>query len=89
MRTTAILIACTTVLLTTPLYGAQLYRWVDEKGNVEWRDTPPPATAKKVEQRSIHTSTIPASELPYSLQLAVKQPYFTTYADNGLDITGR
>lgn len=80
MRTTAILIACTTVLLTTPLYGAQLYRWVDEKGNVEWRDTPPPATAKKVEQRSIYTSTIPASELPYSLQLAVKNFPVTLWA---------
>src|SRR5262245_24004289 len=29
--------------------AAQLYRWVDDKGNVEYRDTPPPQNAKKVE----------------------------------------
>lgn len=57
---------------TAPLSAAQLYRWVDEKGKVEWRDTPPPSTAKKVERRNIGVSTIEASELPYSVQQAVK-----------------
>jgi hypothetical protein len=33
--------------------AAQLYRWVDDKGRVEWRDTPPPASAKKVERRTV------------------------------------
>jgi glutaredoxin len=59
-------------MLALPVTAAQLYRWVDEKGNVEWRDTPPPPTARKVEQRNITTSTIETSELPYSLQQAVK-----------------
>ena len=54
------------------LLAAQLYRWVDEKGNVEWRDTPPPASAKKVEQRKVGGGTVPAPELPYSIQQAVK-----------------
>lgn len=71
MRASSILIVGFTILIA-PLHAAQLYRWVDEKGNVEWRDTPPPATAKKVEQRTVTTSTIPTSELPYSLQQAVK-----------------
>lgn len=57
---------------TATLFAAQLYRWVDEKGNVEWRDTPPPPTAKKVERRKIGVSTIETSELPYSVQQAVK-----------------
>jgi hypothetical protein len=52
--------------------AAQLYRWVDDKGRVEWRDTPPPATAKKVEKRTIGGSVIETSTLPYSLQQAVK-----------------
>jgi hypothetical protein len=60
------------LILTGPLDAAQLYRWVDDKGNVEWRDTPPPPTAKKVEQRKVSPSTIETSELPYSLQQAVK-----------------
>src|SRR4051812_42553319 len=52
--------------------AAQLYRWEDEKGNVEYRDTPPPANAKKVEQRNIGANTIQTSTLPYSLQQAMK-----------------
>lgn len=52
--------------------AAQLYRWVDDKGNVEWRDTPPPSTAKKVEQRTMTGNTIQTSTLPYSVQQAMK-----------------
>jgi len=52
---------------------AQLYRWVDEKGNVEYRDTPPPASAKKVEQlRRSGSAVEEASALPFSVQQAVK-----------------
>ena len=54
------------------LFAAQLYRWVDEKGNVEYRDTPPPSSAKKIEERKISGGAAPAAELPYSVQQAVK-----------------
>ena len=57
---------------TGAVSAAQLYRWVDDKGNVEWRDTPPPAHAKKVEQRNVTGNTIETSSLPYSVQQAVK-----------------
>ena len=55
-------------------HAAQLYRWVDERGRVEYRDTPPPASAgaKKVEERSVSGSAIETSTLPYSVQLAMK-----------------
>jgi Domain of unknown function (DUF4124) len=39
------------VLLLLPIYGAlvyagsAVYKWVDEQGNVQYRDTPPPAGA--------------------------------------------
>ncbi len=59
-------------LVSAPLGAAQLYRWVDEKGNVEYRDTPPPANAKKVERRDMTANTIQTSALPYSVQQAVK-----------------
>lgn len=52
--------------------AAQLYRWEDEKGHVEWRDTPPPPNAKKVEQRNVGGNTIETSTLPYAVQQAVK-----------------
>lgn len=62
--------------------AAQLYRWVDDKGRVEWRDTPPPATAKKVEKRTVGGSVIETSTMPYSQQQAVKSFPVTLYAGN-------
>lgn len=59
-------------LAASHLSAAQLYRWVDDKGNVEYRDTPPPASAKKVERRDMPANTIETSALPYSVQQAVK-----------------
>ena len=60
------------VLATASLSSAQLYRWVDEKGRVEWRDTPPPADAKSVEQRKVIANTIDSST-PYALQQAIRK----------------
>lgn len=73
------------VLMTAiPAQAAQLYRWVDDKGRVEWRDTPPPANAKakKVEQRTVGGSTIETSTMPYSVQQAVRNFPVTLYISN-------
>jgi glutaredoxin len=66
------LLALAIAIAAGPLSAAQLYRWVDEKGTVEWRDTPPPANAKQVEQRNVGSNTIQTSTMPYSVQQAVK-----------------
>jgi glutaredoxin len=71
MKRTAILLGAA-AMLSGAVLAAQLYRWVDEKGNVEWRDTPPPPNAKKIEQRKIGGGTVPPAALPYSVQQAVK-----------------
>lgn len=57
---------------SSTVLAAQLYRWVDDKGNVEYRDTPPPSSAKKVEQRSVGASRVEPSALPFSVQQAVR-----------------
>ncbi len=44
----------------------QLYRWVDAKGKVHVTDTPPPATARKVEKKTYGSSATPA---PSSFEL--------------------
>lgn len=69
-------------ILVAPVGAAQLYRWVDEKGNVEWRDTPPPPSARKVERREVGDGRASASELPYSLQQAVKNFPITLWITN-------
>ena len=71
MKRTAIVISVLAALSGAAL-AAQLYRWVDEKGNVEWRDTPPPPSVKKFEQRNVVGGTRETSPMPYSLQVAVK-----------------
>jgi hypothetical protein len=81
MKKTALL-AFAVAVAAGPLAAAQLYRWVDDKGHVEWRDTPPPATAKTFEQRSFGSNTIQTSTLPYSLQLAVKNFPVTLWVFN-------
>ncbi len=53
------------------LAAQQVYVWIDEQGNKEYRDTPPPPGAKNVERRDLDVSTIQTSELPYSVQQAV------------------
>ena len=89
MKRTAVAVACAIAMLSAPLGAAQLYRWVDEKGTVEWRDTPPPPNARKVEQRTISGSTIPTSELPYSLQQAVKNFPVTLWTTDCGDLCNR
>lgn len=79
---TRIVFLLAALLIAIPGQTAQLYRWVDDKGRVEWRDTPPPATAKKVERRSVGGSVIETSKLPYSLQQAVQNHPVTLFVNN-------
>lgn len=51
---------------------AQQYRWVDDKGRVQYTDTPPPAQARNVQKKNL-TAGPPASDgQPYALQVAVR-----------------
>lgn len=70
------------LVAATASNAAQLYRWVDNKGNVEWRDTPPPASApaKVIEQRRLGGSVIETSEAPFSVQLASKNHPVTLWS---------
>lgn len=84
-RIVVLLAVLTSTLITAmAVQAAQLYRWVDDKGRVEWRDTPPPANAKakKVEQRTIGGGSIETSTLPYGLQQAVRNFPVTLYINN-------
>jgi glutaredoxin len=60
---------------------AQLYRWTDARGRVHVTDTPPPPTAKNVQQRA--PGAAPAGEgnasLPYAVQLAAKNSPVTLF----------
>jgi glutaredoxin len=61
--------------------SAQLYRWTDEKGRVHVGDTPPPASAKRVEKRdaAVSAKPDPAAAQPYVLQQARTKYPVTLY----------
>ncbi len=79
---TRIVVLLAILMTAIPAQAAQLYRWVDDKGRVEWRDTPPPANAKKVEKRTVGGSVIETSTLPYSVQQAVRNFPVTLFTSN-------
>lgn len=58
---------------------AEMYRWVDSEGKVHYSDTPPPPSAKKVEEKNFGGNVVPSDNLPYSVQLAVKNFPVTLY----------
>ena len=59
------------ILLATATDAAQVYKWVDKDGKVQYTDTPPPASATKSEAKKIDTApavaakaNAPAKSLP-------------------------
>ena len=75
-------VLCLLLLGAAAANAAQLYRWVDAKGNVEWRDTPPPASVptKNIQQRRVGDNVIGTGEASFSLQLAMKNHPVTLWA---------
>jgi glutaredoxin len=63
------------IAAATAVPAQQLYKWVDEKGRVQYTDTPPPNSAKKVEEKRMSSSPPSAAkggEQSYTTQQAVK-----------------
>jgi glutaredoxin len=61
---------------------AQVYRWVDKEGKVHFSDTPPNEDAKVTQQRTPGGGGADESQLPYGLQMAMKNHPVTLYVGN-------
>lgn len=59
---------------------AQQYRWVDQKGRVQYTDTPPPPGAKDVRKKNLSAGAAPAPAEPYAVQVARKNYPVTLYS---------
>lgn len=57
---------------------AQQYRWVDEKGRVQYSDTPPPPSARQVEKKDFRGNAVGAQP-SYALSRAVRESPVTLY----------
>ncbi len=60
-------------------YGGQVYKWVDEKGVVNYTPYPPPANIKNVEEKKIGGNSIQTGDLPYAVKMAAKDFPLTLY----------
>ncbi|GAB2852555.1 hypothetical protein GCM10027277_21180 [Pseudoduganella ginsengisoli] len=58
---------------------AHVYKWKDEKGVTHFSDTPPPASAAKAVELKTYDTGGGTQELPYELQLAVRDHPVTLY----------
>lgn len=82
MARNVLALLCLVSFAVSTVNAAQLYRWVDKNGNVEWRDTPPPAAApaKKVEERKVSTGASGTGETSFAVQLAAKRHPVTLWS---------
>ena len=60
------------LLCAASIAHAQQYRWLDEKGRVQYTDTPPPPHAKGVEKKILRSGQAPEGQEPFALQTARK-----------------
>jgi hypothetical protein len=49
------------ILLATATVAAQVYKWVDKEGHVQYTDAPPPTGASKAEAKKVETGASAAS----------------------------
>lgn len=54
------------------LAQAQQYRWVDEKGRVQYTDTPPPPSARDVQKKNFRGNSV-AAQPGYALTRATRE----------------
>lgn len=73
-------LACSVLLAAAFAANAQQYRWLDEKGRVQYTDTPPPAGAKGVQKKNLKTSPADSGTEPFALQVARKNSPVKLYS---------
>jgi glutaredoxin len=72
MRRCALLLGIVLALPLGAAHSQQLYRWVDQQGQVHVSDQRPPATARDVEKKSYGENVAPSSGVPYVLSKAMQ-----------------
>ncbi|MES2901520.1 MAG: glutaredoxin family protein [Pseudomonadota bacterium] len=69
------------LLLCATSASAQMYRWVDASGKTHFTSSPPPPTARSVNQRAVGQGSTVA--LPYALALAVRNAPVVLFTTEG------
>lgn len=61
MKSPVQLFIAVAILLATATVAAQVYKWVDKDGKIQYSDTPPPTNATKTEAKKVDTSPAAAA----------------------------
>jgi glutaredoxin len=67
------------LLCVAATVNAQPYRWIDEKGRVQYSDTPPPPGAKDVQRKQLRDNVI-GGQGSYELDQAMRESPVTLYS---------
>ncbi|MBS0356881.1 MAG: DUF4124 domain-containing protein [Proteobacteria bacterium] len=69
-----------------PAAAQNAYRWVDEKGRVQYSDQPPPQSVKKFDERKLQANRAAAGpQLPYATRKAAADFPVTLYVGKDCD----
>jgi hypothetical protein len=81
MKKPALLLLCVAVALSAT--AAEMYRWVDKDGKVHYTDSPPPPSARKVEEKNLGGNTAASTDnLPYAVRTAARTFPVTLYVSD-------
>src|SRR3569832_1844769 len=67
------------LLISAATAQAQLYKWVGPDGKVTYSDTPPPSSAREVEEKSVNAGSGGSVNLPFEVAEAAKNHPVTLY----------
>jgi len=67
------------LLISAATAQAQLYKWVGPDGKVTYSDTPPPSSAREVEEKSVNAGSGGGVDLPFEVAEAAKNHPVTLY----------
>lgn len=67
------------LLLLAGTASAQPYRWIDEKGRVQYSDTLPPSGAKSVQKKRLRDNAV-GGQPSYELEKAMRESPVTLYS---------
>jgi glutaredoxin len=79
-RFSALICALFACCLAAGPASAQQYRWVDEKGRVQYSDTAPPPGARDVRKKNLSAGAAATPAEPYALQVARKNAPVKLYS---------
>jgi glutaredoxin len=71
--------AAIAVALVLPAAAQSVYKWTDSQGKVHCSDTPPTEPATGVTQKRVNTAPAENSQVPYAVQMAMKNHPVTLY----------